>query len=150
MFRELIQELRDALRVVRVDAVSIGAGENAISDAARAKVDAALAKADAALAQPINHANYCTSYEAVSAEFAASKFASPAHRLDALIDTIVELRAALSAPARVPLTYERIELIAADGMRNAAGNICASCVVGFARAIEAAHGITEQKEQSNG
>lgn len=43
--------------------------------------------------------------------------------------------------ARKPLTEQDIDLIAAEGMRNAAGGIYATSVYEFARAIERAHGI---------
>lgn len=42
-----------------------------------------------------------------------------------------------------PLPESEIDLIANDGMRNAAGGIYATRVYDFARAIEAAHGITQ-------
>lgn len=42
---------------------------------------------------------------------------------------------------RRPLTESEIDLIAADGMRNAAGGIYATSVYEFAREIERAHGI---------
>ena len=39
------QQLLEALQAVQMDAVGLGGGENAISDATRAKVDAAIATA---------------------------------------------------------------------------------------------------------
>lgn len=101
MSRELIQELRDALSGM-LDVFGVGShGEDWPGDQSGfVACEAArngIAKADGALSQPIDHANYCASYEDVSTEFAASKFESPALRLDAMIDTIVELRAARQA-----------------------------------------------------
>lgn len=48
---------------------------------------------------------------------------------------------------REPLTEEKIDLIAAEGVRNAAGGIYATSVYEFARAIERAHGIGTQPKQ---
>jgi hypothetical protein len=92
MTRKLIQELRDAL------SMAIHLRSQMLTDEIEC-CRTALRKADAALSQPINHANYCARYEDVCAEFAASKFESPAHRLDAMANAIVELRASLSALA---------------------------------------------------
>jgi hypothetical protein len=94
MSRELIQELRDALFSVHVEAVSIGAGENAISDAARAKVDAAIASATAALSQPSDERAL---FEAWVRGWGVM---NEQHRYTAW--EAWQARAALSAPARVP------------------------------------------------